>query len=132
MRYFAPIVFLELAVFEIDGEIRIFDNRFPAKTVYRTRSPRAFLARVAELHRDCDFGFIPIFTLCGVYTTPLIDKALSDETLAREISYTKDEKHQYITFDISGEQVTFAYGTEWRFCTCGSDEYNWLETEESQ
>ena len=63
---------------------------------------------------------------------PLIDKALSDETLAKEISYTKDEKHQYITFDISGEQVTFAYGTEWRFCTCGSDEYSWLETAELQ
>lgn len=41
-------------------------------------------------------------------------------------------KRIVLTFDISGERVTFAYGTEWRFCTCGSDDYNCLETEESQ
>lgn len=116
-----------LAVFEYGGEIRIFDNR--AKTVYRTKSPRAFLLRVAELHRAYDFDFIPIFELCGYFETPLIDKALASR-LVSYASHTKDEENSYATFDIDGEKVTFAGGLSWSFCTCGSDGWNWNEITE--
>jgi hypothetical protein len=117
-----------LAIFEYDGEILIFNNH--AKTVYRTKSPHKFLLCVAELHREYQFDFIPIFELCGAFETPLIDKALSDERLAKQVSHTKNEKSRYSTFalcDADDEEVTFACGLKWSFCTCGSDGWNWLE-----
>ena len=120
-----------LAIFEYEGEIFIFNNR--AKIVYRTKSPRKFLLRVAELHREYQFDFIPIFELCGYFETPLIDKALSDKQLTKYVSHTKDEENQYTTFSICAaddEEVTFAGGLKWSFCTCGSDGWNWLEITE--
>lgn len=116
------------AIFETDGEIRIFNNR--EKCVYRTKSPKAFLLRVAELHRKYNFDFIPIFELCGYFETPLIMKAFSDENLAEQTEHTKDENNCYNTYIIDGEEITFAGGVSWSFCKCGSDSWSWLEITE--